>query len=580
MSAGIARGTAYVLACATGTPVPLRKVAADAVAGELKRFAAALDRAEHELAVLTQAVSASLGSDEGNIFVAHASLLRDAAFRDRVTALVRDQQLNAEAAVSQVIESFTRTFDAIPDPYLRERAVDIRDVGRRVLAALRLDQASEALDIPGQAVVVAEELLPSMTARMELGQVSALVSEHGGKFSHTAILARAQGTPAVAAVKNASQAIKTGDRVIVDAIAGAVFVNPSAAVEREYERVEKEVRTDHERLRGLIDLPSVTRDGTDIALYANVSKFADSEAAAMFNAGGIGLYRTEFAYAIRETFPTEDEQYEFLKRAAARFDPRPVTLRLLDIGADKGLPYFPLPAARNAALAERGARVLLRHPAILNRQLRAFLRVSADHPVAILVPFVSGVEEMRAVRRAMADAQRELAAEGRPFNPRVPLGAMIEVPSAAIAAATLAHEADFFSLGTNDLVQYTLAADREDERVATYYQPLHPAVLRLLATVADVGRAAGRPVSICGDLAGDPECTELLLGLGLRALSVPPGKLLDVKKRIRDASLDDARALADRALRAATAAEVESLLPERAAPTPAPAALAASAAAD
>jgi len=300
-------------------------------------------------------------------------------------------------------------------------------------------------------------------------------------------------TPAVAGIKGASDEIKTGDRLIVDAIAGVVFINPPTAIEREYQRVEAEIRTDHERLRDLIDVPAVTRDGTTITMLANVSKFADTEAALMVNAGGIGLYRTEFAYAIRDSFPTEDEQYEFLTRAAARFDPRPVVFRLLDLGADKSLPYFPLADARNPA----------------------------------------------------------------------PIGAMIEIPSAAIMARSLAREVDFFSLGTNDLVQYALAADREDERIAPYYQPLHPAVLQMIAMVVEAAEATGRSVSICGDLAADPECTELLLGLGLRELSVAPGKLLDVKRRVRETTLDGARALARRALAAGSADEVDAILSER-----------------
>jgi phosphotransferase system enzyme I (PtsI) len=563
VSPGIARGTAYVLACATGTPVPRATIAPDAVDAELARFHAALDRADGELVALRKAVTDKIGADQADIFAAHVLMVRDPAFHDRVTALIRDKQLSAETALSEVVETFSRTFEAIPDAYLRERAVDIRDVWRRVLRLLREDQGRDALDIPAAAVVVADELMPSMTARMELGRVSALVSEHGGKFSHTAILARAQGTPAVAGIKDASLVIRTGDRVIVDAIAGAVFVNPSPTVEREYERVEKDMRAVHERLRGLVDLPAVTTDGTSIALLANVSKFADTEAALMVNAGGIGLYRTEFGYAIRDTLPSEEEQFDYLNRAAARLHPRPVALRLLDLGADKALPYLPLSAARNPALAERGVRLLLRERAILDRQLRAFLRVSAEHPVSILIPFVTAIEEVRAVRQALASAQRDLAAEGRRFDERVPLGAMIETPSAAIMASSLARELDFFSLGTNDLVQYTLAADREDEQIAANYQPLHPAVLHLIAAVVAAGAAAERPVSICGDLAADPDCTELLLGLGLRTLSVAPGKLLDVKGRIRTVAIAEARSLATRALAAGSAGEVAAMLAER-----------------
>ena len=261
-------------------------------------------------------------------------------------------------------------------------------------------------------MVVADELLPSVTARLEVGHIRAFVSEHGGRFSHASIMARSQGIPAVTGVPGASRAVKTGDRLIVDGIAGAIFVNPSDAVEREYERLEREIRADKDRLRETVDLPAVTLDGTSIGLMANVGKFADTEAALLYNADGIGLYRTEFAYAIRDEFPTEDEQFEFLERAAARLHPRRVVFRLLDIGGDKQLPYFPLPAARNPSLAERGIRLLLKHPELLKRQLRAFLRVSASHPISILIPMVSGVDDVRRTRAVLREVAGRASGRG------------------------------------------------------------------------------------------------------------------------------------------------------------------------
>ena len=287
-------------------------------------------------------------------------------------------------------------------------------------------------------MVVADELLPSVTARLDLGGVRALVSEHGGRFAHASILARSQGTPAVVGIAGAARAIKTGDRVIVDGIAGVVFVNPPRAVEREYERLEIDIRTDKDKLRDLIDLPAVTADGTAIGLFANVSKLADTEAAMLYKADGIGLYRTEFGYAIRSALPTEEEQFEFLERAAQRLHPRRITFRLLDIGGDKQLSYFPLPASRNPSLAERGIRLLLKHPDVLKRQLRAFLRVSANHPISILLPVVGGLEEIRRTRQIIGEVQRELAAEGQAFDPKIPIGAMIEIPAAALIARQLA----------------------------------------------------------------------------------------------------------------------------------------------
>jgi len=357
--------------------------------------------------------------------------------------------------------------------------------------------------------------------------------------------------------------IKTGDRIIVDGVAGVVFVNPDSAIEREYERLAADLRTSKEELRHLVDLPSVTLDGSTLPLLANVNKFSDTEAAFLYNADGIGLYRTEFTFSIRSAFPTEEEQYEFLERAAERMHPRKLVFRLVDLGGDKILPYFPLPPSRNPSLAERGIRLLLRHHEVLKPQLRAFLRVSARHPISVLLPVVVGLEDVRQTRQVVRQVQDELSTEGKPFNRDIPIGAMIEVPSAALMARTLANELDFLSLGTNDLVQYVLAADRENESTAPYYQPLHPAVLRLIQSVVESARSAGRDLSICGEMAGDPLHTALLLGLGLRELSVAPGQMLEVKNAIRKTRLEDARQLARIALELGSASEVEALLNEQ-----------------
>jgi phosphotransferase system enzyme I (PtsI) len=365
---------------------------------------------------------------------------------------------------------------------------------------------------------------------------------------------------AVAGVQAVTTHIKTGDEMIVDGISGVVFVNPDDTVRSEYQRFERDLQVRNKELHHLVPLPSVTLDGTPIPLLANASKYADTELAIKHNADGIGLYRTEFGFAVRGAFPTDEEQYEFMGRAAERIHPRPITFRLLDLGGDKELPYFPLPVARNPSLSQRGVRLLLEHPQILKTQLRAFLRVSADHPVSILMPIIGGVEEVRRTRAILREVQGEMARDGVRFNPETPLGAMIEVPSAALVAPVLAREVDFFSLGTNDLVQYVMAVDREDERVARYYQPLHPGVLRLIRWVADSAREAGRELTICGEMAGSAASTPLLLGLGVRRFSVAPGQMLGVKNAIRQTDLRGAEVLARRALEMGSAAEVEALL--------------------
>jgi phosphotransferase system enzyme I (PtsI) len=562
VSPGVAQGSAYVLSCGYSSATPQRSIRPSEVDGERRRFDSAVARAEAELGALQQDLREKIGSAQADIFAAQRLILGDTSLRDRVLRAVQEKRVNVEAAVSEVFEDYTRNLDAVPDAYLRGRAADVHDVGRRLLSALAIGPDCLGAEIPDGAIVVADELLPSVTARLQLDNVRAFVTARGNKFSHSSILARSLATPAVAGVPSAMAQIKTGDRLIVDAVAGVVFVNPESAIEREYDRLAADLRSSKERLRHLIDLANVTLDGTTLPLLANVNKFSDTEAALLNKADGVGLYRTEFAFAIRSAFPTEDEQFEFLERAAERMHPRSLVFRLVDLGGDKILPYFPLPPSRNPSLAERGIRLLLRHVGVLKTQLRAFLRVSARHPVSILLPVVVGMEDVRQVREVVRQVQGELSAEGKRFDAAVPIGAMIEVPSAALMARALAKEVDFLSLGTNDLVQYVLAADREDETTAPYYQPLHPSVLRLIESVVEGARSAGRELSICGEMAGDPLHTALLLGLGLRVFSVAPGQMMEVKAATRRTRLDDARRLASVALELGSAAEVEALLNE------------------
>jgi phosphoenolpyruvate-protein phosphotransferase (PTS system enzyme I) len=561
VSPGVARGNAYVLVAADKLAVPRRRISDEEVETELGRFDHALVKGEEELLALEASLAKQIGPRDANIFRVQALLVRSSELVEPVRALIRDERVNVEASLFETLDRLIRKFEAIPDPVLRERAADIRDIGKRLWALLVSGpRDGDGALVPERAIVVAQDLLPSVTARLELQRVGALVTERGGRSSHASILARAQGLPAVTGVEGATAQIKTGDSLIVDGISGVVFVDPNPSVQREYERVEAEIRSHRDELAHLVDLPSITLDGEAIPLLANINKYADTEAAFRWKADGIGLYRTEFSFSVRGAFPTEDEQYEFLARAAGRFNPRPVVFRLLDVGGDKDLPYFPLPAARNPSLAQRGIRLLLEHPEILKSQLRAFLRVSADHPVQILMPVVGGLEEVRRTRAIVREVQDELTGRGVRFNRETPIGAMIEVPSAAVLASSLAREVDFFSLGTNDLVQYVLAADREDEHIAHYYQPLHPAVLRLIQSLAQAARTADRELTICGEMAGNPAYTPLLLGLGLRRFSVAPGQMLEVKDAIRRTRLSEAERFARQALELGSVSEIEALI--------------------
>ena len=560
LSRGVAHGTAYVLRTAAEYAAPMLSIREADISGEIDRLKTALADATTQLSTFQIGVEQRLGAEVAEIFSAQLLILEDPSFLERISKLIRTRRINAEAALAEVIDHYSRALSDGPDGYLRERGADIRDLGRRVLSVLIKRQATDALAIPDGSIVVADELLPSVTAGLDVCKVRAFVTERGGKTSHAAILARTNGTPAVSGIKGAPAVIRTGDYLVVDAIAGAVIVNPTPAVIHEYDTVEADFQAYQDSLKSLLDLPSLTKDGVTVALLANIGKTADAEAALLFKAEGIGLYRTEFSFLIRSKLPTEDEQYEIWKRVADRLQPRPLVFRALDIGGDKPLSYLPQPRAENPSLSKRGIRLMLGYPDILRAHFRALLRLSAEHPISILLPMVGSVEEAVAARRILDEAKDELKREGRAFNPSAPLGAMIETPAAAMIVSRLAQVVDFFSLGTNDLVQYLLAADRQDPAMDRYYEPLHPAVLATIQRVVADAETAGKDISICGDMAGDPIYTELLLGLGLRSFSVAPGEILELKKALRSVDLSKAVKLAEQAVHCNTATEVSALL--------------------
>jgi phosphoenolpyruvate-protein phosphotransferase len=358
------------------------------------------------------------------------------------------------------------------------------------------------------------------------------------------LLARNLGLPAVAGIPDLHRKIQTGDEVIVDGLSGLVFVNPGPSILQEYQRLRADLAAADDAREALIDVPAQTSDGTTVEIAANIGKASDAEAAALFRADGVGLFRTEFAFAIRPRFPTEAEQVQVLTEVAERLRPHTVVVRILDIGGDKMLPYFELPPARNPALAQRGLRLMLRHPEVLLPQLRAILRVAAHHHVEILLPMVSEPSEVKEVRRLVIAASAALAGEGVNHSAKVAIGAMIEIPAAALGIKGLLAASDFISVGSNDLVQYLLAADRDDPEMAQHYQPAHPAVIQMLHLIAKEARACGKPFSICGEIAADTHFTALLLGLGYRRFSVAPSQILQLKEAVRAASVPWAEHLA------------------------------------
>jgi phosphotransferase system enzyme I (PtsI) len=556
VSKGIARGRAFVLAAEADFVAPKRAVNQSEIPIEIQRTERALAEVRAQLSELQKSTVARLGADVGAIFDAQILMLGDAGLFQKVKQLITTGPMNAEAALSEVIAKYSRAFGDIQDVYLRERAGDIRDLGRRLLAFLIKGRDESAVSIPGGSIVVADELLPSAIAPLQLGLVRGFISERGGKTSHAAILARSNGTPAITGIKDATTLIKPADYVIVDAIAGVILINPKPPVIRQYEKLEAEFEAYRTSLQEVVDVPGCTKDGVAVTLMTNIGMIADVETTLLAKADGVGLYRTEFAFLVRPAFPTEDEQFYGIRMVAEPLHPRPLVVRLLDIGGDKNLPYLPLPRAPNPFLSKRGIRLMLTHRSILKTQLRVLLRASASHPISILVPMVSSVEDVIGVREVLEESKAELKAASIGFNPNIPVGCMIETPAAAIVMPQLARVVDFFSLGTNDLVQYLLAADREDPEMEPYYDPLHPAVLSTLRLVVESARTTGKELSICGEMAGNTMYTELLLGLGLRNFSVAPGELLEIKKVIRSIDSGEASALAQRILGCSTVQEI------------------------
>lgn len=557
-SSGLARGRAMLCDCSRRhTAVPRRQVTEAEAQAEVERFDTAVSAAAAKLLEVQESVRRTLGKDEAEIFEAQILLLRDAQLRDSVRALCLDDRMNVEAAVEDAIEQLMALFGRLEDPYFRERAADLHDVGKRLLDHLAEDGRPDVPVLHDGCVIVTHELLASVVAQLEGHGVRGLIVEQGGLTAHATIIARSLGIPMLVHVPDATQKINTNDLVIVDALAGRAFINPSAEILGKYDQLEADLQVHQGVLKSLIGLPTVTHDGVEIKLCANIGQTADALAAANVKADGVGLYRTEFVFLAQDHFPSEDEQYRFYRATAEHVKPAETVIRVLDVGSDKPLSYFPLPREANPAMGCRGIRLLLAHPTVLRTQLRAILRLSASHPVAILLPMIDGVDELRAAKAAIEDAKAGLAAAGQSFDRHIPIGAMIETPSAAILIGQLADEVDFFSVGTNDLVQFLLAADRIPGEMASAYEPLHPAVVQVLATLATVARSKGKPISLCGEIASDPVFINLLIGLGFRSFSISPGRLLEIKYAIRSTDLQGGERLARRVLSLSSTRDVK-----------------------
>jgi len=545
VAAGVAIGPAHVVDPGI-IDVPKHSIEDAAIDAERARFARAVEQAGGQVEKLkTKARALPEGASEelGFLLEAHRQMLSDSRLVRGVDQRIIEQKINAEAALSEEIGAITQAFEAMEDDYLAARAQDVRDVGARLLRCLMKVPYQAFSDLAPGSVIIAEELTPADTALMDPRRVAGFATALGGAQGHTAIMAGSLGLPAVIGVSGLMGKLRSGDPVIVDGGSGQVIVNPTETTLARYRSRRADLARRQRRLARLRDLPAITRDRVEIALKANIELPGEIESALDAGADGIGLLRTEFMYMNREEPPSEDEQYAFLREIVEGMRGRPVTVRTLDVGSDK-LAYSVaahIPHSVNPALGLRAIRLSLKVRPLLDAQLAAILRAGAHGPVRVLLPMIGNPAEVRRVREAFDNVVRDLRARRVEIaNPPPPLGVMIEVPGAALAADSLARCCDFFSIGTNDLTMYTLAIDRGDEQVAALYDPLHPAVLRLIQFTAEAARRAGISVNLCGEVAGDPRYTPLLLGLGIRELSMSAHSIAIVKQRIRGLSMEEA----------------------------------------
>jgi phosphoenolpyruvate-protein phosphotransferase (PTS system enzyme I) len=558
VSPGVAIGPVLILDL-HGHPLPLRSLAADAIDAEVTRLDQALESARAEVEAAEADARKRMGPQFADILAAHARMIADPTLRQDARARIVSERVPAEQAIGDVLDVYAHRLEVLTNLHLAARAADVRDIRQRVLDVLAGGRNPNALDDPavGPSVVLTHDLSPSQTAGLDPTRVLGFATEAGGRASHTAIVAAALEIPAVVGVGRFLDAARHSETVIVDGEEGIVILNPDAAALRRYRRASTERATRFARLAEQAAVPAMTKDGTRVELWGNIEFPAEAAACLELGADGIGLYRTEFLYLNAVRPPTEDEQFEAYSAVVRSMAGHPVTIRTLDLGLDKLVSYQEsMPVCKNPFLGLRSIRLSLRDPEFFRTQLRAILRASPLGDVQVMFPLVSTLGEFRRARALLDEVARQLEDDGIAVRSDLRVGAMIEVPAAAIMADRLAPEVDFFSIGTNDLIQYTLAVDRTDESVADLYSAADPAVLRLIAQVVEAGRVHQTPVSVCGSMGGDPLYTMLLLGLGLRQLSMPPHQIPEVKRVILGIDMEQARLLTSAVLALDTAEAV------------------------
>jgi phosphotransferase system enzyme I (PtsI) len=556
VSTGVCRGKILVLGRARPT-IARRQMSDQELAEEVNRLEKALVQTRQQILEVQRQVTQGMGAQEGSIFDAHLLVLEDRTLLDEVVRLIQAEKVNAEHAFHTIAERYAATLSAIEDEYLRERASDMRDVTARVLNnLLGLEEQAELRHLKEPCIIISHDLTPSNTAQLDKRKVLGFATDVGSKTSHTAIMARSLRIPAVVGLKDVSGQLVTGQQALLDGHNGVLVINPTDQTLYEYGQLILRQATLQQRLRDLLLEPAITLDGQRVQLNANIEQAADAEQVKANGAEGVGLFRTEYLFLNREHLPGEEQQYQDYRAAAVALKPLPVVIRTLDLGGDKFLAHMQMPTELNPFLGWRAIRISLQERDIFRAQLRAILRASAEGNIRMMYPMISGLDELKQANALLEEYKAELREEHIPFDENLPVGAMIETPSAAIVADSLAKHVRFFSIGTNDLIQYSLAVDRMNEKIAHLYEPTHPAIVRLIKITVEAAHNHKVRVTVCGEMAGDPVLAPLLLGLGVDELSAAPSLVPSLKFLIRRLNLGEARKLATFALDCENAGEI------------------------
>jgi phosphoenolpyruvate-protein phosphotransferase (PTS system enzyme I) len=533
------------------------KISVDQIDAEINRFLEARTKSAAQLEAIKVMAGRTFGEEKEAIFEGHIMLLEDEELEGDIRSFIKDNKASADKAIYEVIEQYAKMMADLDDPYLRERATDFRDIGTRLVKNVLGIAVVNLSTIDEEVILVAKDLTPSETAQINLKYVLGFVTDIGGRTSHTSIMARSLELPAIVGTNDITARVNNGDMLILDGINNQIIVNPTADQLTEAKKFQAQFQAEKDELAKLKDLPAITLDGHQVEVCANIGTVKDTEGAIRNGAEGVGLYRTEFLFMDRDALPTEDEQFKAYKEVAEAMPDQPIIVRTMDIGGDKELPYMNFPKEMNPFLGWRAVRIFFDREDIMHAQLKAILRASAFGKLRIMFPMIISVEEFRSLKATVEQLKAELRADGKAFDESIEVGIMIETPAAAVMAHHLAKEVDFFSIGTNDLTQYTLAVDRGNEMISAMYNPLSPSVLTLIKMVIDASHDNGKWTGMCGELAGDERATLLLLGMGLDEFSMSAISVPRIKKLIRNTNFEDVKAMADQALSYATAAEIE-----------------------